>query len=223
MTPERWRRVEELFHAARERDATDWEMFLTRECADDVALLDEVRSLLEQADRDDALVTEPGPARAAGARLEAGARVGPYEILERIGAGGMGEVYRARHTQADQIVALKIVKDGFAARFEREARAIARLSHRHICALYDMGTEGGVSYLAMELVEGEPPRGPMPWRAALKVGAQIADALETAHQRRILHRDLKPSNILITADGATLLDFGLAKFVRGGDRRGRRR
>jgi len=154
--------------------------------------------------------------------LASGARLGPYEINDPIGAGGMGEVYRARDTRLDRSVAIKILPAEFAnnaqfkLRFEREAKAISQLNHPHICTLHDVGEDNGTSYLVMELVEGESladrlMRGPLPMPDVLKYGAQVADALDRAHRAGIVHRDLKPGNIMITRSGAKLLDFGLAK------------
>ncbi len=139
--------------------------------------------------------------------LAAGTRLGPYEILAPIGAGGMGEVYKARDTRLDRIVAIKVSKTEFSERFEREARAVAALNHSHICQLYDVGP----NYLVMEYVEGAPLKGPLPLDQALKYAAQICDALDAAHKKNITHRDLKPANILVTKAGVKLLDFGLAK------------
>jgi Tol biopolymer transport system component len=140
--------------------------------------------------------------------LSAGTHLGPYEILASIGAGGMGEVYRARDTRLGRNVAIKISNENFSERFEREARSIAALNHPNICQLFDVGP----NYLVMELIEGEAPKGPMPVEEALKIAGQIADALEAAHERGIVHRDLKPANVKITHGGTVkLLDFGLAK------------
>src|SRR5262252_2293864 len=142
--------------------------------------------------------------------LAAGARLGPYEIIERIGAGGMGEVYKARDTRLGREVATKISAERFSERFEREARAIASLNHPNICQLYDVGD----NYIVMELVEGEAPKGPLPLDTALNYAHQIADALEAAHDKNIVHRDLKPANIKITPEGKVkVLDFGLAKAL----------
>jgi eukaryotic-like serine/threonine-protein kinase len=167
-------------------------------------------------------------------RLVAGDRIGPYEIVGSLGAGGMGEVYRAHDTRLDRDVAIKIVS-GLAGgdadvrqRFEREARAISRLSHPHICVLYDIGREvpstsgtsiaPAIDFLVMELIEGDTlagrlARGPLPVGEALQMAVQIADALAAAHKRGIVHRDLKPGNVMLTKSGAKLLDFGLAKTV----------
>src|SRR6202140_5437944 len=146
--------------------------------------------------------------------LAVGARLGPYEILAPIGAGGMGEVYRARDTQLKRDVALKVLPEAFArdpermARFQREAEVLASLNHPNIATIH--GVEDRA--LVMELVEGNSPKGPLPFDEAWKIASQIAAALEYAHERGIMHRDLKPANIMITSEGVVkLLDFGLAK------------
>jgi dienelactone hydrolase len=154
--------------------------------------------------------------------LPAGTRLGPYEILALIGAGGMGEVYRATDTRLHRTVAIKLVRPEFAQRsdfherFQREARAISALNHRQICSLYDIGEQDGIDYLVMEYVEGESlagllKRGPVPLVQALQYSVETADALAAAHARGIVHRDLKPANIMITTAGVKVLDFGLAK------------
>ena len=136
-----------------------------------------------------------------------GERLGPYEIVGLIGAGGMGDVYKARDTRLERTVAIKVSKEAFSERFRNEALAIAALNHPHICTLYDVGPD----YLVMEYVEGKPLHGPLPVPEVLRLAGQIADALEHAHQKRIVHRDLKPSNILVTKAGVKVLDFGVAK------------
>ena len=154
--------------------------------------------------------------------LARGTRLGPYEVVSALGAGGMGEVYRARDHRLARDVAIKVLPAPFAAdpdrlrRFEEEARAIAGLNHPHICQIYDVGP----GYLVLEYIEGAPPRGPLEPHEAVRLGLQIVSALEAAHQRRILHRDLKPANILVTRSGGSsdpqtvkLLDFGLAKLL----------
>src|SRR5579871_3067668 len=141
--------------------------------------------------------------------LSAGEKLGPYEVLAPIGAGGMGEVWKARDTRLDRLVAIKRWKVPRKGRFEREARAVAALNHPHICQIFDIGPD----YLVLEYIEGAPLEGPLPSDQALTVGIQIASALEAAHHHGILHRDLKPANILVTANGAKLLDFGLAKLT----------
>jgi serine/threonine-protein kinase len=139
--------------------------------------------------------------------LTPGTRLGPYEIVAPIGAGGMGEVYRARDTRLDRIVAIKVSKEQFSERFEQEARAVGALNHPHICQLYDVGP----NYLVMEFVEGTALKGPLPIEKTVEYAGQILDALDAAHQKGITHRDLKPANILVTKQGIKLLDFGLAK------------
>jgi serine/threonine protein kinase len=140
--------------------------------------------------------------------MTSGTKLGPYELLAAIGAGGMGEVWKARDTRLDRVVALKISKTEFTQRFEREARAIAALNHPHICQLYDVGA----NYLVMEYVEGAELRGPMPVEKAIELAGQILEALDAAHRKGIVHRDLKPANILVTKTGVKVLDFGLAKM-----------
>src|SRR5213593_53433 len=156
--------------------------------------------------------------------LVSGTRLGPYEIAEPLGAGGMGEVYRATDTRLGRSVALKILPGDWAQdserklRFEREARTVAGLNHPHICALYDVGSQDGIDFLVMEYLEGETlaellARGPLPVEQALRLAIQVADALDQAHQHGVVHRDLKPANVMVTRAGAKLLDFGLARPV----------
>jgi eukaryotic-like serine/threonine-protein kinase len=152
----------------------------------------------------------------------AGARFGPYEILSPLGSGGMGEVYRARDTRLDRAVALKVLSPssdtpGRLERFQREARAISRLSHPHICTLHDVGDQDGMTFIVMECLDGETlaerlEEGPLPLDQALRYGIQIAEALAAAHRHGVVHRDLKPGNVMLTRDGVKLLDFGLAKL-----------
>src|SRR5215468_7669940 len=156
--------------------------------------------------------------------LASGTKLGPYELVSPLGAGGMGEVYRARDTRLERTVAVKILPEQLSKdpvhkqRFEREAKTISALNHPHICILHDIGHQDGIDYLVMEYVEGETlakrlEKGPLPLAEVLKYGAQIADALDKAHRSGVVHRDLKPGNIMLTASGAKLLDFGLAKSV----------
>jgi len=140
--------------------------------------------------------------------LTAGTRLGPYEIAAPLGAGGMGEVYKARDTRLNRTVAIKVSNDQFSERFQREAQAVAALNHSNVCTLHDVGP----NYLVMEYIEGTPLKGPMPLDQALKYAVQICNALEAAHKKGITHRDLKPANILVTKSGVKLLDFGLAKM-----------
>jgi serine/threonine protein kinase len=154
--------------------------------------------------------------------LAAGAKLGPYEVLSPLGAGGMGEVYRARDTRLERTVAIKVLPSHLSSdpelkqRMEREARAISALQHPNICTLYDIGSQNGVDFLVMEYLEGQTlagrlEKGPLPIEQVLKIGTEIAQALGKAHMQGIIHRDLKPANIMLTRAGAKLMDFGLAK------------
>jgi serine/threonine protein kinase/Tol biopolymer transport system component len=154
--------------------------------------------------------------------LASGTKLGPYEIVSPLGAGGMGEVYRGRDTRLGREVAIKVLPQHLSsnpevrARFEREAKAVSSLNHPHVCVLHDVGREGETDYLVMELIEGETlaarlTKGPLPGPDALKLGAQIADALDRAHRAGVMHRDLKPGNVMLTKSGAKLMDFGLAR------------
>jgi len=155
--------------------------------------------------------------------LSPGARLGPYEIVSALGAGGMGQVYQARDTRLDRSVAIKVLAGDIAgdpdrrARFEREARAVAALDHPHICGIYDVGAVDGTHYLVMPHLEGQTlaarlEHGPLPLDHALTIAAEVADALDKAHRQGITHRDIKPANIMLTRTGSKLLDFGLAKL-----------
>ncbi|MGH6804736.1 MAG: serine/threonine-protein kinase, partial [Methyloceanibacter sp.] len=151
-------------------------------------------------------------------------RLGPYEILAPLGAGGMGEVYRAKDTRLDREVAIKVLpahlsrSPEFKQRFEREAKSISQLAHPNICTLHDIGHQDGVDYLVMEYLEGDTlaqrlTKGPLPPEEVLRYGVEIASALDKAHRKGVVHRDLKPGNIMLTKSGAKLLDFGLAKVA----------
>ena len=151
-----------------------------------------------------------------------GTKLGPYEVVAPLGAGGMGEVYRARDTRLERTVAIKVLPSELASqpelrqRLDLEARAVSQLSHPHICALFDVGHQDGIDFIVMEYLEGETleerlRRGFLPPDQVLRFGIEIADALENAHRRGIVHRDLKPGNIMLTKSGAKLLDFGLAR------------
>ena len=154
--------------------------------------------------------------------LTPGVRLGPYQIVASLGAGGMGEVYRAHDSRLGRDVAIKVLPQDrtatpeMRARFEREARTISQLNHPHICTLYDVGRHADTEFLVMELIEGETlahrlARGPLPLPELLALGRQIADALDRAHRAGVVHRDLKPGNIMLTRGGAKLMDFGLAR------------
>ena len=183
----------------------------------------------ERRDQWSEFLSTPLDALAAGVMRDAwvGRRFGTYEITARLGAGGMGEVYRARDTRLDRTVAIKILPEHLSSnpqlreRFDREAKAVSSLSHPHICPLYDVGHQDGIYYLVMEHLEGETlasrlKKGPLPPERAVEYAIQIADALDTAHRHGVIHRDLKPGNIMLTKTGAKVLDFGLAK-VRGAE------
>ena len=234
---ERWDRIKEVFQAVLERAPHERAEFLREACGADGGLYAEVESLLFSHERAGNFVERPAieslsasAARAldtAGRALRSGDRFGPYEIIDFISAGGMGEVYRARDPKLARDVAIKILPPSFTrdtqrlARFEREARVLAALNHPHIAAIYELAEANGLRGLVLELVEGETltdrlRRGPVPAAEALPIARQIADALETAHEKGIIHRDLKPANIKITPDGAVkVLDFGLAKALSG--------
>src|ERR1700722_822559 len=154
--------------------------------------------------------------------LQPRSQLGPYEILAAIGAGGQGEVYKARDIRLDRFVAIKVLpahlssRQELRERFEREARTVSSLNHPHICTLYDIGKQDGTDFLIMEYLEGETladrlAKGPLPLSDALRYAIEIADALDKAHRQGVVHRDLKPGNIMITKSGTKLLDFGLAK------------
>src|SRR5499426_4663440 len=155
--------------------------------------------------------------------LTLGSRLGPYEILEQIGAGGMGEVYKGCDTRLNRSVAIKVLPTHFSknaemkARFEREAQTIASLNHPNICVLYDVGHQDSMDYLVMEYIEGRTlmqrlEKGALPIDEAVKTAIEIADALDKAHRQGVVHRDLKPSNVMLAKSGTKLLDFGLAKL-----------
>jgi eukaryotic-like serine/threonine-protein kinase len=227
--PELWPRVEQLYHAALARDERDRSTFLRLVCGDDEALRREVESLLAYAKDAQGFLSAPAleaiaPAYAEEPRgLLAGQRLGVYEIAAPIGAGGMGEVYRGRDTRLGRTVAIKVLPRVFTAdadrraRFEREARLLASLSHPHIGAIYGLESHDGIDALVLEFLEGQTlaelqRKGPLQLLRVLAVARQIADALEAAHDKGIVHRDLKPANIGFTRDGIVkVLDFGLAK------------
>jgi eukaryotic-like serine/threonine-protein kinase len=232
MTLERWRQIEELYHRALELGEMRPAAFLRDACAGDRGLQEEVERLLAAGQQAGSFLKEPaflGAARelaqerptadtaddARPTQLGPGAQLGPYRIETRLGAGGMGEVFRAIDTRLGRKVAIKVSAQQFSERFDREARAISALNHSHICTLYDIGH----NYLVMEFVEGETlaarlEKGPLPMELVLRYGAEIAGALAAAHAQGITHRDLKPANIMVTKSGVKVLDFGLAKIAR---------
>ena len=232
MTRPAWARVEELYHAALEHPVAERGAFLGQACGEDEELRREVLSLLAHEAEAERLMEQPA-ASAATQKLAVvrGTRLGPYEVLDLLGAGGMGEVYRARDTRLGRDVAIKVLPDQVShdvealARLRREARAVAALSHPHIEALFDIGETDGTHYLVMELLEGETlatrlRRGLLPEKDALRIGAEIAEALGAAHAHGIVHRDVKPANVMLTRSGVKLLDFGLARLQRKTDASG---
>jgi serine/threonine-protein kinase len=228
LSPSRWQQIATIYESALDRDAAGREALLAEACAGDEALRLEVESLLRQ---DAATMIMDRSVWAAGAdllddvwTLDAGATLGPYRIEDRLGAGGMGDVYRAIDTRLGRPVAVKVLPTSVAldpqmrARFAGEAQAIAALKHPHICTLYDVGRQDDIDFLVMEYLEGETlaarlTRGGLTVGEALTCAIEIAAALAHAHERDIVHRDLKPANIMLTTAGAKLLDFGLAKFL----------
>lgn len=227
MTPERWARLESLFHDARALPAGERDGFLEHACAGDASLRTDLESLLAQPEG----LLQEGAGAAAAALISTpvrgnreGWRIGPYTLGPLIGSGGMGDVYRARDAKLARDVAVKVLPGALAqdpgrlARFEREARVLASLNHAHIAAIYGIEEQEGVCGLVLELVEGVTlaetlASGALDVDAALEMARQIADGLAAAHQQGVVHRDLKPSNIKITPRGVVkILDFGLAKL-----------
>ena len=225
MTPQRWRQVTELFHSAREREADDRRAFLDKVCAGDPSLRADVDALLAAEGTrfgETPLAIELLP------QLSPGTTFGPYRVEALIGAGGMGQVYRATDTKLRRTVALKVLLSGlardpdFESRFEQEAQLLAALNHPNIAAIYGTEDTDGVQALVLEFVDGSTlaeriARGPLPIREALPIAHKVASALEAAHEHGIIHRDLKPANIKIAPDGtAKVLDFGIARVNAGG-------
>ena len=208
-TPDRWQHIESLYHAALERGRGALDHV-------DPELRREVESLLDAEPTAPGFLSQPLThlfSEAGTMPFKPGVRLGPYQIEELIGEGGMGKVYRALDTRLGRRVAIKVSSARFSERFEREARSIAALNHPHICHLYDVGPD----YLVMEYIEGAPLKGPIPINEALQYGEQIASALDAAHRKDIVHRDLKPANILLSDHGIKLLDFGVAQMKPGPD------
>jgi dipeptidyl aminopeptidase/acylaminoacyl peptidase len=225
LTPERYRQAKSILHAALELDAAERTAFLDKACRDDAELKAEVQSLLEHDQESAGFLEKPAMEGVeAGFRLKPGSRLGPYEIVEAIGAGGMGEVYRAHDPRFGRDVAIKLLPTAFAndegrlARFEREARAAGSASHPNILIVHDFGRERGVPYLVSELLRGETLREHLEKSGiaavvAVEDAAQIARGLGAAHALGIVHRDLKPENIFLVRGGVVkILDFGLAKL-----------
>src|SRR5688572_14782621 len=233
MKSDRWHQITDMFHAARERDPARRAAFLADACREDVTLRQEVEAMLDGDANAGCFGETPLFTQSAGGSrlranqkmtLDPGRCLGPYEIIAALGAGGMGEVYRAHDTRLSRDVAIKVLPRTFAnnterlARFRREARVLASLNHPNIAAIYGVEKSGDVDHLILELVEGEILAGPVPVDTVLDYARQIAEALETAHGKGIIHRDLKPTNVKVTPEGKVkLLDFGLAKAVWGNE------
>jgi serine/threonine protein kinase len=228
MSSDRWHQIEELYHAALKLDANQRAAFLESASDGNQDLRREVESLLTSDEQAKSFLESPVLEVAAEAMATEGPPslighlLGPYQILSVLGAGGMGEVYKAKDTRLNRTVAIKILprhlseRPDLRQRFEREARALASLSHPHICPIHDIGKEDGIDFLVMEYLEGETlagrlRKGALPLEQALKYAVEIAEALDDAHRHGVIHRDLKPGNVMLTKSGAKLLDFGLAK------------
>ncbi len=235
MTPERWKKIEQIYHTAREREQSRRVAYLEEICAGDDELRREVDSLLAKEKRGDGFLEPPGveaaakPLAMSANRSRSGQQLGSYKIVSLLGAGGMGEVYQARDTKLGRDVAIKVLPAAFVhdaerlARFQREARMLAALNHPHIATIHGLEQFDGVHYLVMELVLGHSlaeriSPGALKIEEALKFAGQIAEALEAAHEKGVIHRDLKPENVKVTPDGwVKVLDFGLAKASAGDD------
>ncbi len=232
MLPERWRQVEELYHAALARAPAERGAYLDDACAGDDAMRREIEELLVFEAEAHSFIETPAIEIAASQRrlpgadrfpLRSGASLGPYEILQPLGAGGMGEIYSGRDVRLGRIVALKVLTGAIGGphemrlRLEREARAISSLNHPNICTLFDIGRDHEIDYLVMEYLEGQTlaerlKSGPLQYAELLRIAVEISQALDYAHVQGVIHRDLKPGNIMLTGNGAKLVDFGLARW-----------
>jgi serine/threonine protein kinase len=227
MSRDRWRQIEALYHSARERTPEDRSAYLEHACSGDEPLRREVESLLAEEERAVKFLEtdEPSLEPAIAAPIRAGEQVGPYQVLEFLQKGGMGEIYKALDVRLDRTVAIKFLPHAFAGapdaleRFQREVRAASALNHPQICTVHDLGEHQGRPFYVMEFLDGQSLRDriadkPMAIPAIVDLGMQICDALQAAHAKGIIHRDIKPANIFATAGGQIkILDFGIAKLV----------
>src|SRR5205823_14421775 len=231
MQPERWKQIDQLFHAALQRDPSQRSAFVAESCAGDPALQKEIEDLLASHEESDSFIETPASDLAAEllaegqAGLVVGQAIGPYTVLDLIGAGGMGQVYLGTDTRLGRRVALKILPKQFTInpervrRFEQEARAASALNHPNIVTIHEIGRFNSTQFIVAEFVDGQTLRTlmnekPFTLKEALNVATQIAGALSAAHAAGIVHRDIKPENIMLRADGyVKILDFGLAKLT----------
>jgi serine/threonine protein kinase len=230
MTPERWQQVEEVLQAALDRPPVDRAAFLEQACAGDPDLQTEASSLVNAYESASEFIEEPAIAQDARVILAdqspgyIGRKIGPYEVIEQLGSGGMGEVYLAQDTRLDRLVALKILPAYFVSdddrlrRFQREARAVSALNHPNILTIHEVGELDGVHFIATEFIDGQTIReliaaGALSLPDVLDISAQVAAALSAAHAAGIVHRDIKPENIMRRGDGLVkVLDFGIVKL-----------
>src|SRR5688500_14469379 len=232
ITHDRWQRIKEIFHSAQERPPAERSAFLNEVCGDDASVREEVEALLLADAGNENFLTSPAYEFAAGmlaseaSEFAAGQKVGRYEILCSLGAGGMGQIYLARDAQLGRNIALKLISQEFAAdprrvvRFEQEARAASALNHPNVCVIHEIGlTDNGRHFIAMEYIQGVTLRdhlahGPLKLLEALQIAIQVGAALASAHSVGIVHRDIKPENIMLRPDGyVKVVDFGLAKLT----------
>src|SRR6266511_3978323 len=230
MADEKWRRVRKVFDAALSRKAEERQNFVNEACGEDKSLLAEVESLLSSHDSAESFMETPAVAKVADAieaetkKLEMGKCFGRYQIIEQIGAGGMGEVYLAEDTHLERKIALKILPESVAhdeermRRFVREAKSASALNHPNIITIYEIGETDNTHFIATEYIEGDTLRerlkgSPINLKSALEIAIQVASALDAAHRTGIVHRDIKPENVMIRPDGLVkVLDFGIAKL-----------
>src|SRR5262245_10401415 len=232
MKPDQWRQVDQLFQAALERAPEERTSFISEACGGDDSLRREVEALLAADGQAESFIEAPAYAVAAPLLVEdetpspMGKIIGHYQVISLVGRGGMGEVYCARDTKLDRVVALKILPKEMSVdwermrRFSREAKAASALNHPNVAHIYEIGEENGMSFIAMEYVEGQTLAAkingqPLETTEIVEIGLQIADALDEAHGKGITHRDIKPANVMLTARGQVkVLDFGLAKITQ---------